>query len=263
MGPRQWLYERTRRRIGARFLTGEGVEIGALHSPFPVPAGARVRYLDRLTTAQLREEYPELAGETFAEVEIVDDGGRLTTIADGSQDFVIASHVLDHSPDPIGALRRQLAVLRPGGVLLLALPDRRTGLDELREPTSLQHLLDDRADGGASSRAQHYREWARLVDLPLGNIAAEDTEAHAARLERGQYSIHFHCWTLRELLAQLPAFELPAEVVAARQNLHEFLVVLKRTRSTGSPAHSSSSRTAPSVRHRTAPRSRTCSSTPP
>lgn len=229
MHPRRWLYARTRRRIGERFLSGEGIEIGALHSPFPAPAGTRVRYLDRLTTAQLREEYPELADEEFAEVEIVDDGERLTSIAAGSQDFVIASHVLEHTQDPIGTLHRQLEVLRPGGVLLLALPDRRTGIDELREPTSLQHLLDDRSDGGGSSRAQHYREWARLVDLPLGNVASEDVEAHATQLERGQYSIHFHCWTLRELLAQLPAFGLPATVVGARQNRHEFLLVLRRT----------------------------------
>lgn len=229
MHPRRWLYARTRRRLAARHLAGDGIEIGALHRPFPAPPNVRVRYLDRYTTEQLREEYPELAGEEFAEVEIVDDGERLTSIADGSQDFVIASHVLEHTQDPIGTLHRQLEVLRPGGVLLLALPDRRTGIDELREPTSLQHLLDDRSDGGASSRAQHYREWARLVDLPLGNVAAEDVEAHATQLERGQYSIHFHCWTLRELLDQLPAFGLPATVVAARQNLHELLVVLRRT----------------------------------
>lgn len=228
MHPRRWLYRRARRRIGRRFLGGEGLEIGALHRPFPAPAGARVRYLDRFTTEQLRAEYPELADEPFATVEIVDDGETLATIADGSQDFVIASHVLEHTQDPIGTLRRQLAVLRPGGVLLLALPDRRTGIDERRAPTSLEHLQADHADGGAGSRAQHYREWAELVDQPLGFVAAEDVAAHAEQLERSQYSIHFHCWTLAELLEQLPAFGLPATVADARQNLHEFLLVLRR-----------------------------------
>jgi SAM-dependent methyltransferase len=214
--------------LGRRFLAGEGIEIGALHSPFPVPAGARVRYLDRLSTEQLREEYPELGDETFAEVEIVDDGERLHALRDGSQDFVIASHVLEHTQDPIGALRRQLAVLRRGGALVLALPDRRTGIDERRAPTSLEHVLADQHDGGAGSRSRHYREWAELVDLPLGFVDADDVDAHAAQLERSQYSIHFHCWTLEELLAQLPAFGLPATVAAARQNQHEFLLVLVR-----------------------------------
>ncbi|MFL5844671.1 MAG: methyltransferase domain-containing protein [Solirubrobacteraceae bacterium] len=229
MRPRQWLYARTRERVGRRFLAGEGIEIGALHSPFPLPAGARVRYVDRLTTAQLREEYPELAGEPFAEVEIVDDGATLATVADGSQDFVIASHVLEHLQDPIGALRRHVAVLRPGGTLLLAMPDRRTGIDTRRSPVTLEHLQADHADGGAASRARHYREWAELVDLPLGFVDADDVAAHAVALERGQYPIHFHCWTREEFLGQLPAFGLPAAVVAARQNRHEFIVVIRKS----------------------------------
>ena len=223
-----WLYHRTRRRVARRHLRGEGIEIGALHSPFPVPEGVRVRYLDRFTTPQLREEYPELADAPFAEVEIVDDGETLATVADGSQDFVIASHVLEHTQDPIGALGAQLRVLRPGGVLLIALPDRRTGIDARREPTALAHLLADHADGPERSRAQHYREWARLVDLPLGLVAEQDADAHAAALEQRLYSIHFHCWTLAEFRAQLPAFGLPATVAQARRNLHEFLVVLRR-----------------------------------
>lgn len=229
MRPRLWLYERARRRFGARHLRGDGIEIGALHHPFPVPADARVRYVDRYTTAQLREEYEELAGEEFAEVEIIDQGETLATFEDGLLDFVIASHVLEHLPDPVGALRNHLRVLRPGGVVLLALPDRRTGLDERRAPTTLEHVLADARDGGASTRAQHYREWAELVDVPLGFAAAEDAAAHAEQLDRSDYAIHFHCWTLAELLAQLPAFGLPAEVAEARENRHEFLVALRRT----------------------------------
>jgi SAM-dependent methyltransferase len=228
MRPRRWLYARARRRLGERFLRGEGIEIGALHHPFPVPRSARVRYLDRLTTAQLREEYPELADEPFAEVELLDDGETLATLADGTQDFVIASHVLEHTQDPIGTLHAHLRALRPGGTLLLALPDRRGGLDEHRAPTALEHLLADHDEGPQRSRAQHYREWTELVDVPLGYVAAEDAEAHAAELERRGYSIHFHCWTLEEFLAQLPAFGLDAVVAEARPNHHEFLVVLRK-----------------------------------
>jgi SAM-dependent methyltransferase len=225
---RQWRHDRARRRLATRHLHGEGLEIGALHRPFPLPAGARVRYVDRWTTAQLREEYPGLAGEPLAEVSVVDDAQRLATIADATQDFVVAGHVLEHTEDPIGALQAQLRVLRPGGVLVLALPDRRRDLDALREPTSLEHLLADHREGPARSRAAHYREWSGLVDRPLGLVAEADVEAHAAQLERGGHDIHFHCWTLEELVAQLPAFGLPADLAEARRNGDEFLLVLRR-----------------------------------
>lgn len=47
-----------RREIAFRFLNGDGIEIGALHSPLEVPDTARVRYMDRMPVAKLREQYP-------------------------------------------------------------------------------------------------------------------------------------------------------------------------------------------------------------
>jgi SAM-dependent methyltransferase len=165
-------------------------------------------------------------------VDVVDDGETLVTVADSSQDFVVASHMLEHTEDLLGTLRAQLRVLRPGGVLVLALPDRRHGIDTEREPTSVEHVLADHADGGAGSRARHYEEWARHVDLPLGHTAPGAVEAHAAELERRGYSIHFHCWTAAEFGALLEALigsrGLPAEVAELRANRHEFLVALRR-----------------------------------
>jgi SAM-dependent methyltransferase len=195
-------------------LAGEGIEIGALHRPLPLPEPARVRYVDRRSTAELAEDYPELAAELVS-VDVVDDAQRLAAFAAASLDFVVARHVLELLEDPVGALEHWLRVLRPDGLLHLEVGDRREGLDERRSPPSVEHLLADRADGGAGSRAGHYREWAELVDLPLGYVAAEDVAAHAAALERGQHAIHFHCWTPDELLAQLPAFGLPASVAEA------------------------------------------------
>ena len=43
-----------RRRL-TKWLHGEGIEIGALHNPLEVPAGARVTYVDHLPVERLRE----------------------------------------------------------------------------------------------------------------------------------------------------------------------------------------------------------------
>ena len=124
-------------------------------------------------------------------------------------------------------------MLWPGGVLLLALPDRRHSVDRHRDATTLEHLVADHEQGPEASRAGHYRDWARLVDLPLGNIGAGEVEAHAAALQERSYSIHFHCWTGDEFRRQIEAlierFELPGRVTSDRTNHHEFLVTLERT----------------------------------
>jgi SAM-dependent methyltransferase len=230
--PRRWLYERARRRFAAELIKGAGIEIGALHNPFPVPADARVSFVDRLCTSRLREEYPELADRPLVDVDSVDDGEALATIADDTLDFVVASHFLEHCEDPIGALKAHLRVLRRGGVWLVALPDRRHGVDRGRDPTSLEHLLGDHEHGGARSRAEHYNDWVRLVDVPLGNVDPREVERHAAELLRRRYSIHFHCWTADEFSEQLRQvlhhFRLRARVIAERRNGHEFLVAVRR-----------------------------------
>src|SRR6266852_1252099 len=110
----------SRELIAETYLKGNGIEIGALHNPLQVPPWARVKYVDRLPIVQLREQYPELNDKELVEVDILDDGERLTKISDASQDFVIANHFVEHSQDPIGAVLNMLRVLKPGGRLYLA-----------------------------------------------------------------------------------------------------------------------------------------------
>jgi len=99
-----------RREVSARFLQGTGIEIGALHYPLWVdPDRARVRYVDRLTVPELREQYPELSAYALVEVDVVDDGETLSSFADSTLDFVIGNHMLEHCENPLGTTRNYLA----------------------------------------------------------------------------------------------------------------------------------------------------------
>ncbi len=71
-------------------------------------------------------------------------------------------------------------MLREGGILYLAAPDRRrTNFDRNRAETPLEHLLRDHEEGPGWSRAQHYEEWSRLaIEVPADEVAE-----HAAQLE--------------------------------------------------------------------------------
>src|SRR5215210_513324 len=100
-----------------RYLRGSGLEIGALHMPLRVARGVRVRYVDRLDVDGLRMHYPELAEHDLVDVDIVADGESLGSVADGSQDFVIANHFLEHTQNPIATVESHLRVLRPDGVI--------------------------------------------------------------------------------------------------------------------------------------------------
>ncbi len=216
-----------RRRLARRYLRGEGLEIGALHRPLPAPAEVNVRYVDRMDVAGLREHYPDLASELVA-VDVVDDGETLASQPDESVDFVIANHFIEHTEDPLGTLANHLRVLRPGGILYLAVPDRRRTFDAERPPTPLEHLVEDHEHGPGASRSGHQEEWARLVE----HVAPAEVPARVAELERTDYSIHFHVWApdeFHEFLEHARFVErLPFRVEALRSNHREFIAILRK-----------------------------------
>jgi SAM-dependent methyltransferase len=185
-----------KRDRAARWLSGSGIEIGALHNPLPVPDGLEVRYVDRATEAELRSHYPELDGQEFAPVSLIGDAEDLTALADESVDFVIANHLLEHLENPIRGLAEMTRVLRSGGVLYLALPDPRATFDRNRPVTPTAHVVEEYRGGTEATRRAHYAEWVEKV-LPLTDGHEEDRArqaVRAAQLDADGYSIHFHVW---------------------------------------------------------------------
>ena len=214
----------------ARWLSGSGIEIGALHHPLSVPAGVDVRYVDRLPESGLREHYPELDGERFVPVSVIGDAQDLSGLSDNSVDFVVANHLFEHLEDPIRGLEEMVRVLRPGGALYLALPDPRVTFDCDRELTTAEHVLDDYFHGPGTSRESHYTDWVVKAE-PHTVGPAEDVGARAADLLNRDFSIHFHVWRpdtfLHFLTAAHTATGLELDLVgfAPCDNDNEFIFV--------------------------------------
>ncbi len=185
-----------RKRLADKYLTGEGIEIGALNSPLHVPSCAKVRYVDRSAHDDLKYVYFDASHYDFVEVDVIDDGETLGTFEDGSVDFVISSHLLEHCEDPIGSLLTHLRVLKPGGILFCAVPDCRATFDAEREVTDFEHLWRDHTEGPARSREAHLRDYTEKVSKKTGF----EFEAGWRMLDAGNISIHYHVWTPMDVL---------------------------------------------------------------
>lgn len=225
-----------RQIVTSQYLRGSGIEIGALDNPLPLPPSARVKYVDRMSVADLTTHYPELADTFLVEPDILDDGEHLKTIANESQDFVIANHFLEHCQNPIGAIAQMLRVLKPNGILYLCVPDKRFTFDRHRPTTDLEHILRDYREGAAWSKEQHFREWAKYCIL---GHTPEQTEVDQTQVEVAtkhylemDYSIHFHAWTgveILELANRLPdILGVPIEVEMLQRNVKEIILVLRK-----------------------------------
>jgi SAM-dependent methyltransferase len=175
--------------LSKKYISGNGLEIGALHKPLRVFNGAHVLYVDRKPLNDLRDEFTELKDWSLVDVDVIDDGEHLNTIPDNSVDFVIANHFLEHCEDPIRTIKTFVRVLRRDGFLFLAVPDKRYTFDKDRNLTSLEHLTRDHFVGPIVSREDHFKDFEEHV---TGKPVSRD------------YKIHFHVWTgneVRELLA--------------------------------------------------------------
>lgn len=142
--------ENIRRRV-AQFTLGidpaacEILEIGALHRPTFSPSQPNVKFADHLPTADLRRKWsnvPDFDPSQIVDVDFVVEGNDYARAVDGRRfDLVLASHVIEHVPDPLGWFEQMGKILKPEGLLSLIVPDRRFTFDVLRRETTWTDLL--------------------------------------------------------------------------------------------------------------------------
>jgi len=84
--------------------------------------------VDHASAADLRDKYQghPIDLEAIEEVDVVARNGTFVEqIPPGSAQWIIASHVIEHTIDMIGFLNECQTVLAPGGMLSLVVPDMR------------------------------------------------------------------------------------------------------------------------------------------
>lgn len=215
--------------IARRYLGGTGIEIGALGTPLDLPPNAQAKYVDRMSLEDLYKEFPEMAQRKLQAPDIIDNGETLASIPDGSLDFIVANHFLEHCENLLGTLRIHTSKLRKGGRLFYAIPNRDFTFDRNRPTTPFAHLVQDDQEGPEKARATHYMEWATLVE----NKQGDDAEAQALRLQQMNYSIHYHAWDapawFQTLALGTEYIKFPGFVAHFELNFHEIICVLVRT----------------------------------
>lgn len=203
------------------------MEIGALHAKVGLPEGTQALYVDKFPADFLRSQYPELAEHEFVEVDIVDDGERLSKVGDESQDFIIANHFVEHCQDPVKAIGNMVRVLKEEGILYISLPDKRYTFDRERPVTPLEHLLSDYSDGPTTSRREHLEEWFRVVQKIEDQTERE--EAVETALQSDDH-IHYHVWTQAEMLELTVMLQrmFGLELELVRKHGIEVIIVMRK-----------------------------------
>lgn len=240
-----------RKKASFRYLRGQGVEIGALHCPLEVLPGVVVKYVDYATREENVKKYPEIDGSRIVVTDHVDDGFELSCIQSASQDFIIANHVLEHSPNPLHALLSWSSALKTNGFLFLTLPNGNKSFDKGRMITSAEHIVEDyelvkagEMQTFAARNREHYKEFVEISIPNLKkvhrNLKTYNTEADKNAyidklLRESSVDAHFHVFTkssLASVMSHLVDHYLQdmslREVIRSRFGF-EYVVILEKT----------------------------------
>jgi SAM-dependent methyltransferase len=217
------------RELRARALEDIGI---------PRDAIPRIESVDLLGPAHLLDRLAEAQGYSPA-----------------SLDYVVSSHNFEHLPDPVRFLRVCGRMLKPGGVISMAIPDKRFTFDWFRTPSRVQELLEAFHDarerptpGQVFNSVVAFRELpdgTRSTDLrgvdPLTVSTHNDLQARYAgwlkRIdENDETYVDAHCWIFTPTSCELVLHELKFLglidfdiSVIAYENIFEFYVHLRKS----------------------------------
>ena len=123
-----------------------GLEIGPLTAALVSKEEGRVEYIDHLSTEELRKKYAQESTIDVNKIPVIDhvlEEGKLPRhLIGGNYDYIVASHVFEHLPNPLGWMRDCASILRPGGCLALVVPDKRFTFDYSRTLTTLAEWIE-------------------------------------------------------------------------------------------------------------------------
>lgn len=219
-----------RNTIAQQFIRGVGIEVGAFHNPWPFdPVHSKVRYIDKADPQTVLSRHPDMPGNTRCVVpHSIDDAQTLKTIADDSVDFLIASHVLEHCLSPLTAIENHLRVVKSGGHIAYALPDKRHTFDKDRENSDCT-VGDYQQRYSEELEIKHYHNYLFYVDKVFD--VDERRRIAKDRISKGM-DVHYHAWDSNGIydLFKLALMYINKrfEVVLFYPSGHEVFIVLRR-----------------------------------
>lgn len=183
------------RKIGFQLLSGKGLEIGALHERASLPSKCRVEYCDAISKEEAMKLFPEIKHHKLVDVKYIcnlDEQG-LNIFSDNTFDFIILSHVIEHVANPINVVKELFRAVRPGGIVLIAAPDKTYTFDKNRGITPFSHLLAEFNQGVKDVTDDHYIDFIKNVHPEMMQYDTEKFNEAVKKVKSRRE--HAHVWT--------------------------------------------------------------------
>lgn len=161
--------------------------------------------------------------------QIITEASNPSGIADGSYDFVAASHVLEHVANPLRALREWQRILKPGGTLLVVVPHKPHTFDHRRQFTTFDHIKADFESNVSEEDLTHLEEIIALHDLNLDPQAGLPQQFRQRCLQNASHrAMHHHVFS-PEVLVEMFTFLQMGILILAIEQPHHIIVQAQKS----------------------------------
>lgn len=204
----------------ALFATGARIPI------YPVLRSLdNVRFaLDTAWTSdrQFRFDWGRRQGKLF-----IGELQQLSKVVPKSYEALISADVLEHTANPLRGLREMLKVVLPGSPLFLVLPYYKRTFDHRRQPTPLEHLLEDERRDVGEDDLTHLDEILQCHDLSMDVPAGTLEQLRERSLHNAENRcLHHHVFDEANLASVLSYLSLRPEFFQVEKD--KMLLLIRR-----------------------------------
>jgi hypothetical protein len=221
----------------------KGLEIGPLDKPLVTRAEGMIKYMDYMSREELIARHADTCDPArIVSIDYINSPhSDISSQIEEKFDYIVACHVIEHIPNMIAWLQDLHKILKAGGYLFLAIPDKRYTFDIARPTTSLPHFLNDYHRNVKTADFAHVFEHIYLkrnveakdvwnnrtgdrINVKL--FMAEDAYSRALKeMEFGKYpDVHCHVFISREFLSIINTL---IEMELIHYTVHKFEHVTK------------------------------------
>jgi SAM-dependent methyltransferase len=158
----------------------------------------------------------------------VSEATDLGYVDSAKYDFILSSHMLEHSANPLKALSEWRRILKDRGFIVIILPHKDATFDRHRPTTTLNHIIEDFNSGTQEDDLTHLPEILRLHDLSR-DPAAGTLESFKERSEKNfeNRCLHHHVFDTNLAIHMLHQQHLQIHAVEPILPLHIIVIAQK------------------------------------
>jgi SAM-dependent methyltransferase len=158
------------------------------------------------------------------------EAADLSEITSATYDFILSSHMLEHTANPLQALSEWIRVLKDDGILVIILPHKDGTFDHQRPTTHLDHLIEDFENEIKENDLTHLSEILKLHDLSK-DCGSGTFQSFKERSEKNfeNRCLHHHVFDTKLAIELLNYQGLQIHAVEAFMPCHIVLLAQKIT----------------------------------